>query len=408
MKKVLDFASYSGNINESTKETYSEELRKSYKDFYRELAKENIKYYLNRGLSGKFGVGDFQDGKILTFEPTGSENKIQFHLFKISSGIDPFIKSNGTLEDLLKLDLGSINNYFSSIGIPKMTLDELTNSLDPRARRYGKDYKQVLLNLKNTYSGGLVGRYFHEAFLYYYSIILEKIMDAQKKSTSSKKEKINLDDILNLPEFKELEKLGFYSTTTPAIWKNGNFRFTHPFLRYENNMVSGDLGHNTVTIYQGGPVRLTTSFRPALVSSAPGFSLNTKEDWKKKIAWVDSFLKRKILKDKFDVISKEEQESLSSLNSEDFLMKLFEIGGDKFNNFLQEILDSPQSKKGILTSKNIIKKMIEEDPEKTARIFKEFYKEKEIEDVVRGLPQKTQDEFKFALGILGDLNQLGF
>jgi hypothetical protein len=89
-------------------------------------------------------------------------------------------------------------------------------------------------------------------------------------------------------------------------------------------------------------------------------------------------------------------------------MKIFEIGGDKFNNFLQEILDSPQSKGGILGSKYLIKKMIEEDPEKTARIFKEFYREKEIEEAVRELPQKTQDEFKFALGILGDLNQLGF
>ena len=89
-------------------------------------------------------------------------------------------------------------------------------------------------------------------------------------------------------------------------------------------------------------------------------------------------------------------------------MKLFEIEEEKFDNFLQEILDSPQAKEGILGSKGLIQKMIEQEPEKTARIFKEFYKEKEIEEAVRELPQKTQDEFKFALGILGDLSQLGF
>ena len=405
MKKVLDFASYNSNINESTKEIYSEELRKSYKDFYRKLTEQNIKYYLNRGLSGKFDVDDFQDGKILTFEPTGSENKIKFHLFKISSGIDPCIQSNGSLEDLLKLDLDSINNYFSSIGVPKMTLDELMNSFDSKAtQRYGGyKYTEILLhkwpniiNLKIR-----EGSYLKYVFTYYYSVVLELILDAEKKSTSSKGEKLDLKDVLNLPEFKELEKLGFYSTTTPAIWKNGNVRFTHPFLRSRDDL-------DTITIYQGGPVRLTINSRPALVTAAPGFNLNTKEDWKKKIVWVNSYLKRKILKDKFGITSKIEQENLSSLDNENFLKKLFEIEGDKFESFLQEIQNSPQSIGGIFKAKDLIKKMIEEDPEKTARIFKEFYREKEIEEAVRELPQKTQDEFKFALGILGDLSQLGF
>lgn len=405
MKKVLDFDSYSNNINESTKEIYSEELRKSYKDFYRKLTEQNIKYYLNRGLSGKFDVGDFQDGKILTFEPTGSENKIKFHLFKISSGIDPCIQSNGSLEDLLKLDLDSINNYFSSIGVPKMTFDELMNAFDSKAtHRYGGyKYTEILLhkwpNIINLKIRD--GSYLNSVFTYYYSVILERVMDAEKKSASSKSEKLDLNDVLNLPEFKELEKLGFYSTTTPAIWKNGNVRFTHPFLRSRDVL-------DTITIYQSGPVRLTINSRPAIVTAAPGFNLNTKEDWKKKIAWVNSYLKRKILKDKFGITSKIEQENLSSLDSENFLRKLFKIEEDKFNNFLHEILDSPQSKKGILGSKNLIKKMIEEDPEKTARIFREFYREKEIEEAIRELPQKTQDEFKFALGILGDLSQLGF
>jgi hypothetical protein len=405
MKRVLDFASYNSNINESTKEIYSEELRKSYKDFYRKLTEQNIKYYLNRGLSGNFAVDDFQDGKILTFEPTGSENKIKFHLFKISSGIDPCIQSNGSLQDLLKLDLASINNYFSSIGVPKMTFDELMNAFDSKAsQRYGGyKYTEILLhkwpNIINLKIGE--GSYLYYVFIYYYSVVIELILDAEKKSASSKSEKLDLNDVLNLPEFKELEKLGFYSTTTPAIWKNGNVRFTHPFLRFRDVL-------DTITIYQGGPVRLTINSRPALVTAAPGFNLNTKEDWKKKISWANSYLKRKILKDKFGITSKTEQENLSSLDNEDFLMKLFEIEEEKFDNFLQEILDSPQAKEGILGSKGLIQKMIEQEPEKTARIFKEFYKEKEIEEAVRELPQKTQDEFKFALGILGDLSQLGF
>jgi hypothetical protein len=343
---------------------------------------------LNRGLDGKFGLEDFQDGEILTFEPSGFDKKIKFHLYKPSREINSYIENKGSLEYLLGLDLLSINGYLSSIGMPPITLDQI---IDMFKAKSAKDYREWPLGYSS-----LIG-----IFVYYYDVIINIILDAQRRSTSSKTKKINLEDVLNLPEFKEIEKLGFYSTTTPAIWKNGNIRFTHPFLKFRDVL-------DTVTIYQGGPVRLTSSSRPALVTAAPGFTLNTKEDWAKKITWVNSYLKRKILKDKFGITSKKEQESLASLNSEDFLMKLFEIGGEKFDNFLQEILDSPQAKVGILESKDLIKKMITQDPEKTARTFKEFYQRKEIEDAVKDLPQKTQDEFKFALGILGDLNQLGF
>ena len=399
MKKILDFSSYNSKINESRKEIISQDIKKSYPDFYKELIK-NSKYYLNRGLDGNFGLDDFQGGEIIAFEPSGSDKKIKFHLFRPSNAIQSYAQSKGSLKDLLELDVNSINNYLSSIGFSGITLDEI---LERFRSKYGNMNSNVNLD---RWPNPIVNRSswrstLSDIFMNYYSVIFDIISDFQKKEGITKREKISLDDILNLPEFKELEKLGFYSTTTPAIWKNGNIRFTHPFLKFRDVL-------DTITIYQGGPVRLTIDSRPALVTSAPGFTLNTKEDWAKKITWVNSYLKRKILKDKFGISSKKEQETLSSLDNEDFLMKLFEIEGEKFDNFLQEILDSPQAKEGILGSKGLIQKMIEQDPEKTARIFKEFYREKEIEDAVRDLPQKTQDEFKFALGILGDLSQLGF
>lgn len=406
MKKMLDFSSYTRKINESSKENFSQGIKKYYPDFYKELI-ENTKYYLNRGLDGNFGLDDFQGGEIITFEPSGSDKKIKFHLFRPSNGIQSYVQSKGSLKDLLELDVNSINNYLSSIGFSGITLDEM---LERFRSKYGNMNTNVNLD---RWPNPIVNRSswrstLSDIFMNYYSVIFDIISEFQKKEGITKREKINLEDILNLPEFKDLNKIGFYSTTTPSIWKNGNFRFTHPFLSYTPDFSGKDGSLDTITIYQGGPVRLTTSSRPALVTSAPGFTLNTKEDWAKKISWVNSYLKRKILKDKFGITSKKEQESLASLDSEDFLMKLFEIGGEKFNNFLQEILDSPQAKVGILESKDLIKKMITQDPEKTARTFKEFYQRKEIKDVIDGLPQKTQDEFKFALGILGDLNQLGF
>jgi hypothetical protein len=399
MKKILDFSSYNSKINESRKEIISQDIKKSYPDFYKELIK-NSKYYLNRGLDGNFGLDDFQGGEIIAFEPSGSDKKIKFHLFRPSNAIQSYEQSKGSLKDLLELDVNSINNYLSSIGFSGITLNEI---LERFRSKYGNMNSNVNLD---RWPNPIVNRSswrstLSDIFMNYYSVIFDIISDFQKKEGITKREKISLDDILNLPEFKELEKIGFYSTTTPAIWKNGNIRFTHPFLKFRDVL-------DTITIYQGGPVRLTIDSRPALVTSAPGFTLNTKEDWTKKITWVNSYLKRKILKDKFGISSKKEQETLSSLDNEDFLMKLFEIEGEKFDNFLQEILDSSQAKEGILGSKGLIQKMIEQDPEKTARIFKEFYREKEIEDAVRDLPQKTQDEFKFALWILGDLSQLGF
>jgi hypothetical protein len=59
-----------------------------------------------------------------------------------------------------------------------------------------------------------------------------------------------IDDVKKLPLFNLLEKLGFYDSTSPAIWGHGNMRIYNDVL-YMNDP------SECITIYGNGPVRKT-------------------------------------------------------------------------------------------------------------------------------------------------------
>lgn len=59
-----------------------------------------------------------------------------------------------------------------------------------------------------------------------------------------------IDDVKKLPLFNLLEKLGFYDSTSPVIWRHGNMRIYNDVL-YMNDP------SDCITIYRNGPVRKT-------------------------------------------------------------------------------------------------------------------------------------------------------
>jgi hypothetical protein len=59
-----------------------------------------------------------------------------------------------------------------------------------------------------------------------------------------------IDDVKKLPLFNLLQKLGFYDSTSAAIWKHGNMRIYNDVLHMSEPAES-------ITIYGNGPVRKT-------------------------------------------------------------------------------------------------------------------------------------------------------
>jgi len=417
MKKVLiDYKTFC-NMNESfnvVKESledidsvkyYKNNFPKFYKGFI-----EDLKYYSKRGFVSTPDISEFQDGYIPTIKPQGYEGEIKFHLFQVTKDLDKVQQSKGSLDELLEMDANSINEYLTKKGYSLVDAEQLKL----RIKNEEEKYRNLGYNLyfKITDWPDVVKKsnwdYLVNMGLLYYKPLIGMIKE--KESSSIKKENIELKDILNLPEYKELQKLGFYSTTTPQIWKNGNFRITHPILDYGAGFTVGEEGRDVITIYSNGPVRLTSNGRPAMITSAPGFNLNTKEDWSKKLEWVNGFVKRKILKDAFDIRDKASQEKLAKadFSNDRFLVDLADIKEKEFKEFLEKMKADEKSIDGIVSNKTLIKSLAMDNPEATARFFKDYAKRKEIQEVANELPQKTQEEFKYALEILWDLSSLGF
>lgn len=411
MKKILDYKTFS-NMNDSfnaVKESLEgidsvKYYKNNFPKFYKEFV-EYLKYYSKRGFVSTPDISEFQDGYIPTVKPQGYEGEIKFHLFQVTEDLDTVQQSKGSLDELLEMDAKSINEY---LGYSAVDAKELKSRIKKCEEN---ENNPVLITIfKITDWPNVVKSknwdYLRIIDLFYYSPLIEII---KEKESSIKKENIELKDILDLPEYKNIEKLGFYSTTTPQIWKNGNFRITHPMLDYKESFISAG-GRDTITIYTNGPVRITNGGRPAMITSAPGFTLNSKADWAKKLDWVNDFIKKKILRDFFDVKDKVSQEKLLKLypSNEDFLSDLVVTKEKEFEEFLEKINSDKKSLENIISNKKLIKDLAMVDPEGTANLFSAYSKRKELQEVADELPQKTQEEFKYALGILGDLSSLGF
>ena len=102
-----------------------------------------------------------------------------------------------------------------------------------------------------------------------------------------------IDDVKKLPLFNLLEKLGFYDSTSPAIWGHGNMRIYNDVL-YMNDP------SECITIYGNGPVRKTVKgmFGTGAPHILKNFNSNISSigDWNIRFAYLVNWARKRYAK----------------------------------------------------------------------------------------------------------------
>jgi hypothetical protein len=102
-----------------------------------------------------------------------------------------------------------------------------------------------------------------------------------------------IEDVKKLPLFNLLEKLGFYDSTSPVIWRHGNMRIYNDVL-YMNDP------SECITIYGNGPLRKTV--KGMFGSGAPHIlknfysNISSLSDWNIRFAYLVSWARKRYAK----------------------------------------------------------------------------------------------------------------
>jgi len=245
----------------------------------------------------------------------------------------------------------------------------------------------------------------------YYEPYLKLILNNAKylKSGKVEEETIGKSQIQATPAFKEFLGIGGEEITTPRIWNNGNLKLTHPILDfdgYDYASRSRIRGRDSITIHSRGPIRVTSSDRPAVMTSAPGFLINSLDGWEQKIAFVTKFLKKRIAKNIFGITSTKQLDEISALSTTAYWQRLIDIDAQKFFEWLESNSDDFMNM--VFDSGLDLRKYISEDPAKAAITLKKVYKHPAVQDAVSKLSPGDTDDFKDQLTLSGNLGELGF
>jgi hypothetical protein len=368
---------------EGSNELFSPNFRKIFKQELSSI-KDKMKYFLNRGFNGYFDLAEI-DGKnhpSLFFD--GSEEPLVFNTF-YSSGDGNLVMSTNT-RDTLNKDLDSINSFLSSIDKTPLTKEYFLSTFDSDyyngvRKENGPDYLVKIL-----------------------SYVIERYKDYIKKTKSSG-DKIDKAAITNLPVFKEIEGIGGNDQTSERIWGNGNLKIIHPILL--NTNWRGEDKQDYITIYSGGPIRITSDGRPAVMTGAPGDIIVNLQGWNDKLGYVLRYLLRKIAKEYFKITSTNELKKLSSGTVGDFFNSIIkDYSGEEFFQWLSKQNDKVQN--FVLNSGIDLKDYIEKDPAKAAIQMKKVYSNPSLKKLLSGLDPETAKDFNQNLGLVGNLGDLGF
>ena len=102
-----------------------------------------------------------------------------------------------------------------------------------------------------------------------------------------------IDDVKKLPLFNLLEKLGFYDSTSPVIWRHGNMRIYNDVL-YMNDP------SDCITIYRNGPVRKTVkgmfgTGNPHILKNFNS-NISSLEDWNIRFVYLINWARKRYAK----------------------------------------------------------------------------------------------------------------
>jgi len=385
---------------ESPKGKVSAELQSRFPKIASDI-KNEFKYFFSRGLFGHFDVEDKKDGTIIKYVPQ-DENipAIEFNGFVIPEDVDP---KKTTLKELVSSknpkwkeeDIASIDSFSKAIGQDTWSgdFDKWVYSIAPSLPKTGGDYKWFYNSPQRTYFEGY----------------LKMLLPHTKYTTPGDAEDVTIDQIKATPEFIDLVNFGGYDDTSDRIWKNGNFRISHPDLAYSgyNWMTKkNEDGMSTVTIYSSGPVRTTSGDRPTIINSAPGFKITNLDGWRRKIDWVKKYLMKRLAKDKFDISSRKKQEELAALPTGDYFTALLDIDDERFIDWL--LSHSEEFVTKVLDSGVNLKNYIESDPAKAAVKLKKIYKLPAVKKAIDSLDQEATKDFADNITLTGNLGEIGF
>ena len=354
--------------------------------------KNEMKYYLNRGFKGYFDLVKVDGKTHPALFLDGSKSPLVFNTFYVNNSgnleivKNPRILIGVQLTNLLEKDLAAINTFLSSIG------------KNPIAKDFFLD------SFRNDYYNGLSKENGSQYMRKIISYVFNDYKDFIKKSKSSG-EVITKQAVINLPVFKEIEGIGGNDQTSERIWGNGNLKIIHPILL--NSNWRGEDKQDYITIYSGGPIRITSDGRPAVMTGAPGDIIVNLQGWNDKLGYVLRYLLRKIAKEYFKITSTNELKKLSSGTVGDFFNSIIkDYSGEEFFQWLSRQNDKVQN--FVLNSGIDLKDYIEKDPAKAAIQMKKVYSNPSLKKLLSGLDPETAKDFNQNLGLVGNLGDLGF
>ena len=164
-----------------------------------------------------------------------------------------------------------------------------------------------------------------------------------------------IDDVKKLPLFNLLEKLGFYDSTSPVIWRHGNMRIYNDVL-YMNDP------SDCITIYRNGPVRKTIkgmfgTGNPHILKNFNS-NISSLEDWNIRFVYLINWARKRYAKQglPFD---------LSKIpNIGNYLMSIYKEGIETFMDIYRNIDQKSKNEFLIKIGKN------EEEFNKLISIYK--------------------------------------
>ena len=164
-----------------------------------------------------------------------------------------------------------------------------------------------------------------------------------------------IDDVKKLPLFNLLEKLGFYDSTSPVIWRHGNMRIYNDVL-YMNDP------SDCITIYRNGPVRKTIkgmfgTGNPHILKNFNS-NISSLEDWNIRFVYLINCARKRYAKQGLPF-------ELSKIpNIGNYLMSIYKEGIETFMDIYKNIDQKSKNEFLIKIGKN------EEEFNKLISIYK--------------------------------------
>lgn len=121
---------------------------------------------------------------------------------------------------------------------------------------------------------------------------------------------------------------------------------------------------------------------------------------------VIKYMKKIIAKRQFGISGTKELDRMSDLSYPEYVIELHKLDPVKTKSIIIDRSNSYFYEGGIEKMAEVINKMMEETPEETIIILKDFWKDPDFKDLQNKI--NVPERYKGELGLMSDLKDLGF